>query len=158
MLYLGITMRICLGYQAAPSCEVYGLCGVIVAQKTEAGPDRIIQLCCLMTTCDSAGYKSADSEGPTGVYKGYVVRIAVGCSTVRFYGDPTKVQLEEFTSYVTALMVDPARKTPGPAGVKLVERSYQIALNVTDASADSAFPMKSNSCRNYISKASTCRL
>ena len=60
-----------------------------------------------------AGYKSANREGPAGVYKGYVVRIAVGCSTVRFYDDPAKVQLEECTSYVTALMVDPAGKNPG---------------------------------------------
>ena len=97
-----------------------------------------------------AGYKSANSEGPAGVYKGYVVRIAVACATVNFFGnldpypDPgdDRSILDPVTSYITALIVDSAGTNPGPAGVQLVEQSRQIAPNITDATADRGFTMK----------------
>lgn len=89
-----------------------------------------------------AGYKSANSEGPAGPYKGYVGRIAVACQNVTYRGDPDMVELEDGTSYITALIVDPAGTNPGPAGVKLHEYSRDIAPNITDVTADRGFTMK----------------
>lgn len=97
-----------------------------------------------------AGYKSANSEGPAGVYKGYVARIAAACATVKFFGnldpypdpDDDRSILTEVISYITALIVDSAGTNPGPAGVQLVEQSREIAPNITDATADRGFTMK----------------
>ncbi len=89
-----------------------------------------------------AGYKSANSEGPAGVYKGYVGRIGVACPTVTYRGDPDTVELEDVTSYIAALIVDPAGTNPGPAGVRLHEYSHDIAPNIIDTTADRGFTMK----------------
>ena len=77
-------------------------------------------------------------------------RIAVASSTVTHFGDPDphpepaddRSILDTVTPYITALMVDPGGVNPGPAGVLLVERSREIAPNITDVTADRGFTMK----------------
>lgn len=93
-----------------------------ISKGLEIGPDgRVIY------TKDPdarAGHKNANREGPAGVYRGYVARIAVACSTVDYFGDldpypdpdDDRSILEEVTSYITALIVDSAGTNPGPAG------------------------------------------
>lgn len=119
-----------------------------ISKGLDVGPDgRVIY------TKDAdvrAGHRSATATRRAGVYKGYVVRIAVACATVNFFGDldpyphpkDDRSILKPVTTYITSLIVDSAGTNPGPAGVQLVEQSREIAPNIVDATADRGFTMK----------------